>query len=1743
MKSTLISALLAAIPLSTVAQVRINEVVASNTRSFPDIVDFEDYPDWLELHNEGASAASLDGYFLSDDPAQPRKWQIPDGTAIPAGGYLVIAADGNDSGIGESYPRGYWPWRNFTTERLHTNFSLSADGESVILSKVAGQQPSNLLTLGSSWNYLDDGSSQNDDWKARLFDDSTWASGPAPLGYGDDPATVISYGPDDNDRHITSYLRQSFDVVDPSNIASLTITMQVDDSCIIYLNGLEVVRHNLPEGTITSETTSVVPAAPPGEADFHTYQITSEQLVVGSNSLSVEVHQSSASSVDMRFDLQLESHTSGILSQVDAVIFGTQVTDVALGRGLSDPLNWYFLAEATPGAANSPRAVNDIRITSPGVEISPASGLYGAPQTITLTSDPGEIYYTTDGSNPSTNTTGTTCTTDHEGSTVTPSTTTLYTGPFQITETTVVRARCFTPGQVPGAIQTQTFFIGETFQNLPFVSVAADPCTLFDDTIGIYLNNHEPNREVYKGKDAPGYLEFFPNDGSKGFAVNGGVRIGGENNWFGRPQKALNFSLKGKYGDDEIKYNLFPQTGIPIHTGLSLREGGDNWRNAMLRDSLWWYVAADRQLNIDSTARRPAVAFVNGKYWGLYNIRDRWDEQWFHQHYGVDNGNYDHLGFGRFTSSTTTLGIHHGDLTEWNTLYDFIRTSDLSLPENWAFVESKIEIDSYIDFVICESYGNNTSWGHNREFWKDRKPGGKWRWFIPDMDRTWQSGNANGNVFSSMLSSSGILSNLRDNTGFRERLAQRFAAHVYSTFSPTRLIPMINDLGDLLDLELDRHVAEWNEAGTTRTRYYDQLDDIKSFVNQRPDNMMSLIRSGLNLSPAIDLNLSVTGEGLICLAGVKIPVGDCQIFPGIPTLIVAEPAPGFAFSHWSGINGGATTEFTANNNLSVAANFIPDGSTVVSGSLTVDTTWTMTGSPYVILEDLIIPAGITLTVNSGVEIQVTSSRNIRVLGTLIINGSPQEKVSITGRNGAAWGGISFEEPVTTSTLAHLSIRNASRGHAPTIYPAAIAGLNADLEMDFLDIDDCRGPLFFRGGSMILKDSFIHIPITGDGLNVKQGLAQTIRCTFLGNNSPDTDAIDYDGVVNGVIRDCRIYRFLGFNSDGIDTGEQCVDVLIEGNRIFFNSDKGVSVGQGSSVIMRKNLVVGCPLGVGVKDTGSTIIVDQNTFVDCAEGVSVFEKNFGGGGGIASVTNTIFTSCSLPVFFDALSSITVAYSLSDTTPLSGPGNINTDPQFIDPLSLNFGLSTSSPAIDAGDPNHENDPDNSRVDIGAAYRYDPDDYPFDDLNTVVINEILANSGPGGDWIELLNRSNGPIDISGWFISDDGSNLAKYRIAQGTTIAAGEHLVFYEDIHFGSDSVDPNALVPFALSNTGETVHLSSAQNDSLTGYRFSENFGATFRGETAGYYFKPGSGNYNFVRLASPTSGNQNNPPKNGPVVISEIMYNVSGDEDAEYLELLNISNSPVSLYDSGHDLGWTLSKGIAFTFTAGTVILPHERIIITRDSAAFTSTFTAPVGTQVFQWTSGKLSNSGDTIQLNQPGPLNDLLEVEYVRMDRVNYGTAAPWSENADGTGSSLNKIAESSYGNDAFNWTASAPSPGGFISVSNFEDWANGLNSFDDNDADGLSNLLEYALGTDPDSFEPSPIFGLTHQNETIALDYSINLERTDVSLKLEQSPDLMTWTEVDLPPVANDGTTQQRMGSIPRQTVKGYFRLTAESK
>ncbi len=192
-----------------------------------------------------------------------------------------------------------------STTTTSTSTSTSTSTTTTTTKPAGPPGTTTLVAAGSVWRYLDNGTDQGTAWRATGFSDTSWKQGPAQLGYGDgDEATVISYGPDPNNKYVTSYFRRQI-TVDPSTLGTVTLQLKRDDGAIVYLNGTEIVRSNMRTGTITYNMLGE--DAGDTENQFFSYAVPTSAFVNGTNTLAVEVHQGARTSSDVSFDLSLTS--------------------------------------------------------------------------------------------------------------------------------------------------------------------------------------------------------------------------------------------------------------------------------------------------------------------------------------------------------------------------------------------------------------------------------------------------------------------------------------------------------------------------------------------------------------------------------------------------------------------------------------------------------------------------------------------------------------------------------------------------------------------------------------------------------------------------------------------------------------------------------------------------------------------------------------------------------------------------------------------------------------------------------------------------------------------------------------------------------------------------------------------------------------------------------------------------------------------------------------------------------------------------------------------------------------------------------------------------------------------------------------------------------------------------------------------------------------------------------------------
>jgi hypothetical protein len=348
---------------------------------------------------------------------------------------------------------------------------------------------------------------------------------------------------------------------------------------------------------------------------------------------------------------------------------------------------------------------------------------------------------------------------------------------------------------------------------------------------------------------------------------------------------------------------------------------------------------------------------------------------------------------------------------------------------------------------------------------------------------------------------------------------------------------------------------------------------------------------------------------------------------------------------------------------------------------------------------------------------------------------------------------------------------------------------------------------------------------------------------------------------------------------------------------------------------------------------------------------------------------------------------------------------------------------------------------------------------LQSVVVNEVLIHTDlPLEDALELFNPNGTNVNIGGWFLSNSSDDLKRFRVTNGTIVPAGGFKVFYENQFNGG----AGSVTPFTFNAAhGDEVWLSEADaNTNLTGYRIGVEFGAAENGVSIGRYQTTVGADFTALSLRTfgvdnPSTvaqfrtgtGLTNAYPRIGPMVINEIMYhppdllagtNYTDDSTNEFIELHNVTGSAVPLFDTASSANtWRLANAVDFTFPTNVTASAGERLLVVSfnpSSATTSNAFRTKYGitgsVRMFGPYSGKLDNSGDTIELYKPdlvqqSPHPDAGFVPQVLVDKVAYLDIAPWPSGAvDGGGLSLQRGLATAYGNEPTNWFAGVPTAG-----------------------------------------------------------------------------------------------------------------------
>ena len=529
---------------------------------------------------------------------------------------------------------------------------------------------------------------------------------------------------------------------------------------------------------------------------------------------------------------------------IDSVCFSDQKTDVSFGRSPDGKSSWEYFPQPTAGSSNTTESFSGIAYNLP--RFSQWGGMYSSSLSVELFNDMGgEIRYTTDGSAPVTSST-------------------LYSTAISVNSTTIIRARIFKPGMIPGPTVTHSYFINENSAGgkLPVFSIATDPENFWDPVKGIYVQTFKPLWEV------PVNVELFENNGSDRAAFNelAGTKVNGLYSWR-LPQKMLGIYFRDAYDKDHLEYPMTPQRNRRSYKNFALRASGSDWSYTLFRDVLGQH-AALYNMDIEIMGFRPSILFVNGEYIGIHNIREKVDDDYIEKSFDVERGTFDLVENEDFAES--------GDLLAYNYLRTLLR-KDLSINANYEAVAELVDIENFTDYLIIEMGSGNKSITHNVMAWKP-KTYGKWRWVVMDLDRGFfKPGDRMIDFY--IGKDPLLLEELIKNLSYKSYFARRLSAQLFTTFNPLRMNKLVDEHAADIEAEIPRHIARWlgrtSDYGDAMpsVEYWEQeVNDVKAYIEARPAGLINDLQNyGFSAPANLSLSVYPAEGGLIRIDGLKVP--------------------------------------------------------------------------------------------------------------------------------------------------------------------------------------------------------------------------------------------------------------------------------------------------------------------------------------------------------------------------------------------------------------------------------------------------------------------------------------------------------------------------------------------------------------------------------------------------------------------------------------------------------------------------------------------------------------------------------------------------------------------------------------------------------------------------------------------------------------------------------------------------------
>jgi hypothetical protein len=871
---------------SSFSQILINEVSPRNASILAD--EYGEYEDWIELYNAGSETINLKDYAISDNLNEPGKWIFPE-ISIQSDSFLVILASGND--------------RKAIVNHWET-----------------------VIKAEDVWKYFAANENPDPNWNELDFMDDNWLEGPGGFGRGDDDDNTIIA-----DSIRTIWIRKEFTLQDTSLIDYLLFHIDYDDAFVAYLNGVEIARDNIGwagkienwndfgwdiheaqmfQGGLPSEfvidqqlfksiinegnnvlaiqclnawgnhgNSSFIPFLSVGiNNDSFTYQTVPDWF----EEKKVFLHSN--------FNLSAEGETI-ILSnengvQIDYVEFPYLQADHSWGRETDGSSTNKYFGIPTPGFSNS------FSQAFPGYTKQPLlnmdGGFYSASLNILISNylSGDTIRFTRDGSIPN-------------------DTSELFTEIIDIDTSTVIKARVFKSGFLPGEVDANTYIMNYE-SNLPVFSISMNPFDLWDWDEGIYVlgPNAEPgfphfNANFWQDWEKPIHIEYYDTTQQLAFEQDCGVKIHG-NYSRAYPMKSLRILANGKYGKANFDYPFFKDKDINQFRRFVLRNSGQDDGVTQFRDGfIQKLFQEDTQIDIQDY--EPAVVFLNGKYWGIHNIREKIDRYYIRDNFGVHPDSVHLL--------RDNINAVEGSYYDYAEMIAYIK--GLPVVDSIALdsISKLIDLDNFTDYFCAEMFIINADWPNNNiKYWKSFSDTARWRYIMTDTDFGFglyssPSGNELHRILHGTINFTDnhrIFRRLVQNTEYRRYFINRSADIFNTILYPENVSKKVFEFKEGIENEILVHQERW---GGVYSIWESNVNDLIDFAEARPAFVRQDYIQEFSLEKLVDVGLDVnnTEYGNIKINTIipdSLPWQGIY-FDGNPIDLLAIADTGYFFSHWS----------------------------------------------------------------------------------------------------------------------------------------------------------------------------------------------------------------------------------------------------------------------------------------------------------------------------------------------------------------------------------------------------------------------------------------------------------------------------------------------------------------------------------------------------------------------------------------------------------------------------------------------------------------------------------------------------------------------------------------------------------------------------------------------------------------------------------------------------------------------------